>query len=146
MIFYKSGQESSFFLKRLSSYIPNLTIFFNFFSLAQTKTKAESLNGKQHSEDKITTKSDICMMYIFQNMAFFLDSTFHFSMTGELWMSCFFWHQDTRVTHCQSSVMSFVFMQYSFSPLIRHGLVSKFGIASVKNLIRREIFNAKEHR
>ena len=40
-------------------YITKLTVFFCCCSLAQTKTKAKSLNGKQYSKDKINTKSDM---------------------------------------------------------------------------------------
>ena len=44
-------------------------------------------------------------------------------LTGELWPLWFIWHHDLRVTHCQSSAMTFVFTQYSFCNSFRHGLV-----------------------
>ena len=44
-------------------------------------------------------------------------------MTGELWPSRLIWHQDIRVTHCQSSDMSFIFTQYSFCYSFRQGLI-----------------------
>ena len=43
-------------------------------------------------------------------------------LTGELWPLRFIWHHDLRVTHCQSSAMTFVFTQYSFCNSFRHGL------------------------
>ena len=45
-------------------------------------------------------------------------------MTGELWPWRFIWHQDIRVTHCQSSAMSFIFAQYSFCNSFRHSRVA----------------------
>ena len=68
------------------------------------------------------------------NMAYFLDANFNFSnkqcvlpstlcMTGELWMSSFLWHQDIRVTNCQSSAMTFIFTQYYFCNSFRHRLI-----------------------
>ena len=70
-----------------------------------------------------------------QNKVDFADIIFNFSkmvcifpstlcMTGELWPTRFIWHQDIRVTHCQSSAMSFIFTQYSFCNSFRYGLVS----------------------
>ena len=40
-------------------------------------------------------------------------------MTGELWTSSFFWHQDIRVTQLQSSAMTFIFTQYFFCNSLR---------------------------
>ena len=45
-------------------------------------------------------------------------------LTGELWLLRFIWHHDLRVTHCQSSAMTFVFMQYSFCNSFRQGLIA----------------------
>ena len=45
-------------------------------------------------------------------------------MTGELWPSRFIWRQDIRVTHRQSSAMSFIFAQYSFCKSFRHSRVA----------------------
>ena len=50
-----------------------------------------------------------------------LSSTLCF--TGELLPLWFIWHHDLRVTHCQSSAMTFVFTQYSFCNSFRHGLL-----------------------
>ena len=36
-------------------------------------------------------------------------------ITGELWMSHFFWHRDIKVTHWQPSELSFIITQYFFS-------------------------------
>ena len=47
-------------------------------------------------------------------------------MTGELWPRRFIWHQDIRVTHCQSSAMSFIFTQYYFCNSFRQGLIGRF--------------------
>ena len=47
-------------------------------------------------------------------------------MTGELWPSRFIWHQDIRVTNCQSSAMSFIFTQYSFCNSFIHGLLGSW--------------------
>ena len=44
-------------------------------------------------------------------------------LTGELWPLQFIWHHDLRVTHCQSSAMTFVFTQYSFCSSFRQGLL-----------------------
>ena len=72
-----------------------------------------------------------------QNKVDFPDFIFNFSkmvcvlsstlwMTGELWLRRFIWHQDIKVTHCQSSAMSFIFKQYSFRNSFRHGLICPF--------------------
>ena len=45
-------------------------------------------------------------------------------LTGELWPLRFIWHHDLRVTHCQSSAMTFVFTQYSFCNSFRQGLIT----------------------
>ena len=42
-------------------------------------------------------------------------------LTGELWQLRFIWHHDLRVTHCQSSAMTFIFTQYSFCNPFRQG-------------------------
>ena len=66
---------------------------------------------------------------------YFLDIIFNFSknfcvlpstlcMTEELWPRRLIWHQDIRVTHCQSRAMSFIFTQYSFCNSFIHGLIS----------------------
>ena len=47
---------------------------------------------------------------------------FNLCLTGELWPLHFIRHHVLRVTHCQSSAMTFVFMQYSFCNSISHGL------------------------
>ena len=47
-------------------------------------------------------------------------------MAGELLTSRFIWHQDIRVTHCQSSAMSFIFTQYSFCNSFIHGLLGSW--------------------
>ena len=59
-------------------------------------------------------------------------------MTAELWPRRFIWHQDIRVTHCQSSAMSFIFTQYSFCNSFRHCFLSKltFGKNSIFLTIR----------
>ena len=57
----------------------------------------------------------------FSKMVCVLPSTL--CMTGELWPRRFIWHQDIRVTHCQSSAMSFIFTQHSFCNSLKHGLV-----------------------
>ena len=44
-------------------------------------------------------------------------------LTGELWPLRFIWHHELRVTHCQSSAMTFFFTQYSLSNSLRHGLL-----------------------
>ena len=44
-------------------------------------------------------------------------------MAEELWMTCIFWHQAIRVTHCQSNGMTFLFTHYSFWNWFRHGLL-----------------------
>ena len=41
-------------------------------------------------------------------------------MTGELWPIWLIWHQNIKVTYCQSRVMSFI---YSFFNSVRHGLI-----------------------
>ena len=61
------------------------------------------------------------VIFNFSKMVCVLPSTW--CMTGELWPRRFIWHQDIRVTHCQSSAMSFIFTQYSFCNSFRHGLV-----------------------
>ena len=43
-------------------------------------------------------------------------------MTGELW-TLFIWHQDIRVSHFQSSALSFIFTQYSFCNSFRNALL-----------------------
>ena len=44
-------------------------------------------------------------------------------LTGELWPLRFIWHHDLRVTHCESSAMTFVFTQYSFCNSFRQGIL-----------------------
>ena len=61
------------------------------------------------------------IIFNFLKMVFVLPSTL--CMTGELWPRRFIWHQDIRVTHCQSSAMSFIFTQYSFFNSFRHYLI-----------------------
>ena len=58
----------------------------------------------------------------FSKMVCVLPSTL--CMTGELWPRRFIWHQDIRVTHCQSSAMSFIFTQNSFCNSFRHCLLT----------------------
>ena len=69
-----------------------------------------------------------------QNQVYFPDVIFNFSksvcalpstscITGELSPSRFIWHQYIRVTHCQSSAISFLFTQYSFYNSFKHGLI-----------------------
>ena len=48
------------FQTSLTSHETNLTILFLSLSLATPKTRAESSNSQQYSEDKIKTKSDMC--------------------------------------------------------------------------------------
>ena len=43
-------------------------MLFVWFSLAQTKTKSKSLNGKQYSKNKINTKSDMFEAYGYCNL------------------------------------------------------------------------------
>ena len=43
-------------------------------------------------------------------------------MTGEIWMSCIYWHQYIRVNHCQSNVMISIFTQYSLCNSFRYGI------------------------
>ena len=45
-------------------------------------------------------------------------------LTGKLCPLRFIWHHDIKVTHCQSSAMTFVFTQCSFYNSIRHGLIT----------------------
>ena len=59
----------------------------------------------------------------FSKMVCVLPSTL--CMTGELWPRRFIWYQDIRVTHCQSSAMSYIFTQYSFCNSFRHGLITR---------------------
>ena len=49
-------------------------------------------------------------------------------MTGQLWPSRVIWYQDIRVTHCQSSAMSFIVTQYSFCNSFIHILINKLMI------------------
>ena len=58
-------------------------------------------------------------------------------MTGELWPLRFIWHHDLRVTHCQSSAMSFIFMQYTFCNSFKHCLI----MASHHGKLCRELYN-----
>ena len=69
-------------------------------------------------QNKVNFPDDILN---FSKMVFVLPSTL--CMAGELWLRRFIWHQDIRVTHCQSSAMSFIFTQYSFCNSFRHGLI-----------------------
>ena len=62
------------------------------------------------------------VIFNFSKMLCVLPSTS--GMTRELWPRRFIWHQDIRVTHCQSSAMSFIFTQYSFWTSFRHCLLS----------------------
>ena len=57
-------------------------------------------------------------------------------LTEELWPLRFIWHHDLRVTHCQSSAMTFVFTQYSFCNSFRQGLLYLKFIADIYNLHR----------
>ena len=59
MIVIKEAKIILFLKKKLTSYVSTLTVLFFGFSLAQTETKAKSLNGKPYSKDKINTKSDM---------------------------------------------------------------------------------------
>ena len=61
------------------------------------------------------------VIFNFSKMVCILPSTL--CMTGELWPRRFIWHQDIRVTYCQSSAMSFIFSHYSFCNSFRHGLI-----------------------
>ena len=61
-------------------------------------------------------------MFNFSKILYGLPSTL--CLTGELWPLRFNWHHDMRVTNCQSSAMTFVFMQYSFCYSFWHGLIS----------------------
>ena len=80
-----------------------------------------------------------------QNKVDFLDVIFNFSkikcvssstlcMAEKLWTSRFIWHQDIRVTHYQSSAMSFIFTQYSFCNSFIHGLIMQPRVALVLTL------------
>ena len=63
-----------------------------------------------------------CVIFNFSKMVCVLPSTL--CMTEELWPRRFIWHQDIRVTHCQSNAMSFIFTQYCFCNSFRHGLLA----------------------
>ena len=60
----------------------------------------------------------------FSNILCGLPSTLF--LTGELWPLRFIWHHDLRVTHFQSSAMTFVFTQYPFCNSFRQGLINSW--------------------
>ena len=62
----------------------------------------------------------MCIIFNFSKILYSLPSTL--CWTGELGPLRFIWHHDLRVTHYQSSAITFVFTQYSFCNSIRHGL------------------------
>ena len=65
------------------------------------------------------------IIFNFSKILFGLPSTL--CLTGELWPLRFIWHHDPRVTHRQSSAMTFVFAQYFFCNSFRHGLLGPLG-------------------
>ena len=54
-------------------------------------------------------------------------------------MSRFVWHQYIRVTHCQSSAMSFIVTQYFFCNSFRHGLIQRIIIKTIYMNIYKEV-------
>ena len=54
-------------------------------------------------------------------------------LTGELWPLRYIWHHNLRVTHCQSSAMTFIFTQYSFCNSFRHGLLTSSTVQAANN-------------
>ena len=136
MTVIKFSKQFNFSLNQLA----NIFLLLS-FSLAQPRTKAESLNSQQVSKEKIKTKSGICVNYrgniiqrntdvdisvlkilpkICSNKVDFQYVIFNFSKVScglvELGPLRFIWHHDLRVTHCQSIAMFFLFFLFiSFS-------------------------------
>ena len=69
-----------------------------------------------------TSQNFFKIMLIFQSFFLFLQNgmCFAFNFMHELWPRGFIWHQYIRVTHCQSSAMSFIFTQYSFRNFLKN--------------------------
>ena len=61
------------------------------------------------------------VIYNFSKIVCVLHSTS--CLTRELWATRFIWHPDIRVTHYQSSAMTFDFTQYFFCNSFKHGLL-----------------------
>ena len=76
----------------------------------------------KHFRKKCPEKDDFPdVIFNFSKFSCGLPSTL--CLTGELWPLRFIWHHDLRVTHCQSSAMTFIFTQYSFCNSFWHGLI-----------------------
>ena len=73
-------------------------------------------------------------IFNFSNILCGLPSTL--CLTGELWPLRFIWHHDLRVTHCQSSAMTFVFTQYSFCNSFWHGCSWGLAISNISQILK----------
>ena len=96
--------------------------FYYFYS---EKFRCQHRWSKNTSQKKLQNKVDFPDVIInFSKMVCVLPST--------LWRTGDMWHQDIRVTHCQSSAKNFIFTQYSFCNSFRHALLRHCIVKSVE--------------